>query len=64
MSKFRVRVPFQHDMGSITPFVVRAYLTETPQEAALWEINSMRDHDGLARLDRLPRGVTFERIES
>ncbi len=32
---------------------------ETKEAQALWEINSMRDHDGLKHLTRLPNGVIF-----
>lgn len=62
MAKFKVTVPFVDDMGSISPFIV----TETPREskaqAALWTINSMRDHDGLPHLSRLPKGTTYKLV--
>ena len=61
MTKYRVTVPYQHDMGSIAPF----YASETPMESvrqnALWTVNSMRDHDGLPHLTRLPNGTKIER---
>ena len=62
MSKYRVTVPFQDDMGSISPFVATSSHMETAQENALWEINSMRDHDGLPRLDKMPKGTQYELI--
>jgi hypothetical protein len=60
MAKYRVVPPFIDDMGSIAPFVVTSYPMESAREAALWEINSMRRHDGLAELEELPKGFRFE----
>lgn len=62
MAKFKVSVPFVDDMGSITPFIVSESNTETKAQAALWEINKMRDHDGLPHLSRMPNGTTYARI--
>lgn len=63
MSKYRVTAPFIPSMGSIAPFFVSSTMSgETKEEAALWEINSMRRHDGQQELDKLPRGFRFERI--
>lgn len=59
MSKFRVVVPFQHDMGSIAPFVATEYPMETKEENALWHLNSMREHDGLSPLTQVPAGTRF-----
>lgn len=63
MAKFKVIVPFIDDMGSTSPFIV----TETPREskaqAALWNINSMRDHDGLPHLSRMPKGTEYKRVK-
>lgn len=63
MSQYRVTVPFQDDMGSITPFIASSSPMETKEANALWTINSMRDHDGLRHLTRMPVGTKFERIE-
>ena len=57
IAKAKTGVLFIPDMGSISPFVVRGRSLETRKEDALWEINSMRDHDGLERLSKLPRGL-------
>lgn len=56
---WRVIVPFVDDMGSISPFVATESLMETKEENALWTINSMRDHDALRPLRRLPVGTRF-----
>ena len=62
MAKFKVTVPFVDDMGSVSPFIVRESYTETKAQAALWEINHRRDHDGLKHLTRMPNGTTYTRI--
>jgi len=67
MKRYRVRIPYQDDMGSISPFIV----SETPMgicsysrfENALWEFNCMRRHDSLPERKTLPKGTTFELIE-
>ena len=58
---YRINVPFQHDMGSIAPFDATESNMESVRENALWHINSMRRHDGLPELYRLPAGVKIER---
>lgn len=63
MAEYTCRVPFQDDMGSIMPFHVSSSPMETKEANALWTINSMRDHDGLKHLTKLPAGTKFERIE-
>jgi hypothetical protein len=62
MAKFKVTVPFVDDMGSVSPFIVRESYTETKAQAALWTINSMRDHDGLLHLARMPNGTEYTRV--
>jgi hypothetical protein len=47
MKTYKVKLPFIPSMGSINPFIVRESAMETKEQAALWEINSMRRHDGL-----------------
>jgi hypothetical protein len=42
------------DMGSVNPIVGISNSQETAEENALWELNSMREHDGLKPLKRLP----------
>jgi hypothetical protein len=61
MAKFKVSVPFVHDMGSVSPFVVSESNTETKAQSALWTLNNMRDHDGLPHLSRMPNGTTYTR---
>lgn len=63
MANYQVTVPFQDDMGSIMPFHASSSPVESKEANALWTINSMRDHDGLPKLTRLPAGVKFERID-
>lgn len=63
MARYRVTVPFQDDMGSISPFIALSYNGETKEQNALWEINSMREHDNLPKLKRLPAGTKFERLD-
>ncbi len=58
---YRVKVPFQNDMGTVGLFVVTPTPMETASEQALWQINNMRDHDGLPHLSRMPAGTTYER---
>jgi len=62
IEKFTAVFPFIPSMGSVSPTVVRDVYGETMKEQALWYLNSMRDHDGLDRLETLPRGVKFEPI--
>lgn len=59
--KYNVKI-YIEDMGSLD-CVVSTSLSETKEQAALWEINSARDHDGLPILDNIPRGAAkFEPI--
>lgn len=64
MAEYRCNVPFIDDMGSISKFRVSSSPSETKEEYALWHINSMRDHDGLKHLTKLPKGTTFERVDN
>lgn len=62
-SKYSVHIPFQHDMGSISPYTVSAkYLYGSAREEALWHYNSMRRHDGLPERKHLPKGTQFQPI--
>lgn len=62
MSRYYVTVPFVDDMGTISPFIASSTPLENHREDALWQINSMRDHDGLPHLKKLPVGTKFDRI--
>lgn len=61
--KYKVTIPFIPDMGSIVPFIATSTAMEDARENALWHINSMRDHDGLPHLSRLPNGTKLEPIK-
>jgi hypothetical protein len=61
--KYKVTVPFQPDMGTITPFVATSSPMESARENALWQINDMRRHDCLSPLSRLPNGTKLEPIQ-
>ena len=63
MAKYKVTVPFIPDMGSVSSFFVSSYPSESKYQAALWQLNSMRRHDCLRELTKLPGGLKFERIE-
>ncbi len=59
MAKYRMEATFIPDMGSISAMNVSETYSMTKEEDALWQINSMRRHDGLEELTRLPRGIKF-----
>ena len=61
--KYRAIIPFIPDMGSVSPTIVTESAWETKSANLLWSLNHMRDHDGLPRLTRLPRGVKWERVK-
>ena len=60
--KYKASIPFIPDMGSVSPIICSDSHGETKRKAVLWQINSMRDHDGLPHLECLPRGVKFEPV--
>ena len=62
MAKYKAKFPFIPDMGSVSDMIVSDSLGESKEENALWHLNSMRDHDGLANLEELPEGTVFEPI--
>lgn len=49
--KYTAILPFIDDMGSINPIVCSHSSSESKWENLLWEINSMRRHDGLREWD-------------
>ena len=61
-TKYNVVIWFIDDMGSVPNFTCQASNNETVEENALWQLNSMRDHDGLPRLDKLPYFTKFKVI--
>lgn len=60
--KYKVKVPFQDDMGTINEFIATNSPNESIAENALWQINRMREHDNLEPLKELPAGTTLELI--
>jgi hypothetical protein len=62
MRKYNVIIGFIDDMGSVPNFTCQSSNSETVEENALWQLNSMRDHDGLPRLKELPYYAKFEVI--
>jgi len=59
--KFRVKIPPTYEQGGFT-FTTVETDSESRHEAALWDYNKAREHDGLPPVRRLPAGTTFERI--
>ena len=60
--KYRAIVPFIPDMGSVSPTICRDTFHESRKESLLWELNKMREHDGLRPLKRIPAGVKWELV--
>ena len=58
--KKRVIVPFVPDMGSVAPYVATDTWGESYRANALRALNSMREHDGLQPLTRMPAGTKYE----
>lgn len=61
--KYWVRVPYQRDMGSISPYIANSSPMESKEANALWHLNAMRRHDGLQELASMPAGTAYERIK-
>lgn len=61
--KYRMESTFIPDMGSISAMDVTETRYETKEEQALWQINSMRRHDGLKEYKRLPKGIKFTKVK-
>lgn len=57
--KYKAIIPFIPDMGSISPINCSSSPMETKEENLLWDLNSMRDHDGLERWEELPKGIKY-----
>lgn len=60
--KYNVVIKYIDDMGSVPDFICQGSSSETVEENALWQLNNMRDHDGLLRLKELPYGTKFKVI--
>lgn len=63
MAKYRMEATFIPDMGSVSAMYVQEMRYETKEEQALWQINSMRRHDGLPELDELPDAIRFTPVK-
>jgi hypothetical protein len=50
---------FLDDMGTVDAINVQDNLHESKEEQWLWQVNRMRDHDGLRLLTRVPSKVKF-----
>lgn len=64
MIRYKVTFPFIPSMGSVSPIIVTHYPMSSARENALWDLNRMRDHDGLPHLTRLPAGTKLELIKA
>ena len=58
--KYKAIIPFIPSMGSVTPIICSHSAHESRNEALLWDLNHMRDHDGLRHLKNVPAGVKWE----
>lgn len=63
--KYEAIIPYIPSMGSISPITVTESPMETKEENLLWDLNSMRRHDGLREwtLEDLPSGIKFIPLE-
>lgn len=61
--KYRMESTFIPDMGSISAMDMTETRYETKEEQALWQINSMRRHDGLPELAELPDDIRFTPVK-
>jgi len=61
--KYQMEAFYHDSMGSIDAIIVHSTPMETKEEQALWQLNSMRRHDGLKEWRTLPKGVKFTRIQ-
>jgi hypothetical protein len=52
--RYKAIIPFIDDMGSISPINCSSSPMETKEEDLLWYLNSMRQHDGLKPLEKIP----------
>lgn len=61
--KYRAIIPFIPSMGSVSPIICNHSAYESKEENLLWELNKMREHDGLRPLKNIPQGVKWEYVE-
>jgi hypothetical protein len=62
MKHYKVTFPFIPDMGSVSAIIATAHPMETARENALWQLNLLRERDGLKPLCRLPSGTVLKRV--
>jgi len=60
--RIRYDIPPTRDQGNCRIVGVSSPM-ETARENALWEYNSMREHDGQPSVENLPRGTKSVRLE-
>ncbi len=60
---YKAIIPFIPSMGSISPIMCRATPMQSKEKDCLDALNRMRDHDGLPRWSRLPKGIVFVKQE-
>lgn len=58
--KYLARIPFIPSMGSVSPIVCNHSAHESREENLLWDLNKMREHDGLRPFRNIPDGVEWE----
>jgi hypothetical protein len=61
MPKIEFAIPPTRRQGSCT-IIGTSSLMETAYQNALWQYNSMRAHDGLPPVNRLPEGTCKGRV--
>ena len=57
ITSYKFIIPYIPDMGSVQPIFGRSSTLETAAQNALWQLNNMRDHDGLPPLKGFPKGT-------
>lgn len=61
--KYKAIVPFIPSMGSVSPINCSHSAHESREESLLWDLNKMREHDGLKPLKNVPVGIKWEYLE-
>ena len=62
MTNYLCTVPVTNDQ-SPCKIVCSSSAMETYRQNALWDYNSMREHDGQEPLTRMPNGTTYTRLK-
>ncbi len=61
--KYQAIIPFIPSMGTVSPINCDDKFYDTKEEQVLWQLNSMREHDGLSPFVHLPQGIKFVILE-